>query len=196
MKARGYQMTARAASTARTAEAILAATIELFEDKPVADITLADIAARAGVTVQTVLRRFGDKDGVFDAAIEQFASEVFGQRGAAVGLGAREAITNLAAHYEQWGALMLKMLAEEPRTPGLRTTLDAGRTYHRNWCRDVFADALAGLPAARRSRRLAQICCICDLRTWENLRLTAGLSRAQTELAVYEMLRPLITKEP
>ena len=132
----------------------------------------------------------------FDAAIEQFASEVFGQRGAAVGLGAREAITNLADHYEQWGALMLKMLAEEPRTPGLRTTLDAGRAYHRNWCRDVFADALAGLPAVRRSRRLAQICCICDLRTWENLRLTAGLSRAQTELAVYEMLRPLITKEP
>ena len=81
-------------------------------------------------------------------------------------------------------------------TPGLRTTLDAGRAYHRTWCRDVFTDALAGLPAAQRSRRLAQICCICDLRTWENLRLTAGLSRAQTELAVYEMLRPLITKEP
>ena len=196
MKVRGYQMTARAASTARTAEAILAATMELFEDKPVADITLADIAAGAGVTVQTVLRRFGDKDGVFDAAIEQFTSEVFGQRGAAVGLGAREAITNLVDHYEQWGALMLKMLAEEPRTPGLRTTLDAGRAYHRTWCRDVFADALAGLPAGQRSRRLAQICCICDLRTWENLRLAAGLSRAQTELAVYEMLRPLITKEP
>ena len=196
MKVRGYQMTARAASTARTAEAILAATMELFEDKPVADITLADIAAGAGVTVQTVLRRFGDKDGVFDAAIEQFTSEVFGQRGAAVGLGAREAITNLVDHYEQWGALMLKMLAEEPRTPGLRTTLDAGRAYHRTWCRDAFADALAGLPAGQRSRRLAQICCICDLRTWENLRLAAGLSRAQTELAVYEMLRPLITKEP
>lgn len=196
MKTRGYQMTARAASAARTAEAILAATMALFEDKPVADITLADIAARAGVTVQTVLRRFGDKDGVFDAAIEQFAGQVFSQRGAAVGLSAREAITNLVDHYELCGSLMLKMLAEEPRTPGLRNTLDTARAYHRTWCRDVFAAALDGLAPTQRSRRLAQICCICDLRSWENLRLTNALSRAQTELAMYEMLRPLITKEP
>lgn len=189
-------MTARAASTARTADAILAATRTLFLEKPVADITLADIAARAGVTVQTVLRRFGDKDGVFAAAITQFAGEVFGQRGAAVGLDPREAVSNLADHYEQWAALMLKMLAEEPRTPGLKATLDAGRDYHLTWCRDVFADALDGLAPTVRARRLAQICCICDLRSWENLRLRSGLSRAQTERAIVEMLTPLLTKEP
>ena len=196
MKVRGYQMTARAASTARTAEAILAATVSLYEDKPIADITLADIAARAGVTVQTVLRRFGDKDGVFDAAVEQFAAEVFSQRGAAVGLDARQAVANLAEHYEQWAGLMLKLLGEESRTPGLRATLDTAREYHRTWCRDVFADALDQAPPARRARLLAQICCICDLRSWENLRLNAGLSRPQAELAIYEMLISLITKEP
>ncbi len=188
-------MTARAASAARTAEAILTATMALFEDKPIADITLADIAARAGVTVQTVLRRFGDKDGVFDAAVEQFAGEVFAQRGAAVGLGTRDAVANLVDHYERWAPLMLKMLAEEPHTPGVRATLDAGRQYHRSWCRDVFADALEGLPAAQRARRLAQFYCVCDLRSWENLRLHSGLSRAQTELAIYELALPLLTKE-
>ena len=195
MKVRGYQMTARAASTARTAETIMAATMSLFRDKPIVEITLADIAARAGVTVQTVLRRFGDKDGVFDAAMGQFAAEVFSQRGAAVGLDARQAVANLAEHYEQWATLMLKLLAEEPRTPGLRSSLETARDYHRSWCRDVFADALDQVPPAQRARRLAQICCICDLRTWENLRFTAGLSRPQAELAMYEMLIPLITKE-
>jgi AcrR family transcriptional regulator len=34
-------------------------------DLPLAQITLADVAERAGVTVQTVIRRFGDKEALF-----------------------------------------------------------------------------------------------------------------------------------
>jgi AcrR family transcriptional regulator len=68
-------MTARAVTTARTATAILEATWELFEDKPFAEITLADIAARSGVTTQTVLRRFGDKDAVFAAMFAKLGTD-------------------------------------------------------------------------------------------------------------------------
>ena len=146
MKSRGYQMTTRAESTARTADAILDATVAAFRDQPIADITLAEVAERAGVTVQTVLRRFGDKDSVFAAAIERFAHEVFQQRGAAVGLSLPAAVGNLGEHYEQWAPLMLKMLAEEPTTPSLHATLDTGRRYHLSWCEGVFAAALDGLP--------------------------------------------------
>ena len=48
-----YRMAARAAAAAETADNILAATKHLLADGPAADITLADIAARSGVTVQT-----------------------------------------------------------------------------------------------------------------------------------------------
>jgi aerobic-type carbon monoxide dehydrogenase small subunit (CoxS/CutS family) len=58
---RPYRMTARAASAAQTATAILDASWELFEENVIADITLADIAARSGVTTQTVLRRFATR---------------------------------------------------------------------------------------------------------------------------------------
>jgi len=55
----------------------------LFEDKAIADITLADIAAGSGVTMQTVLRRFGDKDAVFAAMFDKLATDAVGRRGRA-----------------------------------------------------------------------------------------------------------------
>ncbi|HZQ31954.1 MAG TPA: hypothetical protein VFB19_09480 [Mycobacterium sp.] len=42
------------------------------------------MADRAGVTVQTVLRRFGDKDSLFATAVARFFEEVRAQRGQAV----------------------------------------------------------------------------------------------------------------
>jgi hypothetical protein len=43
-----------------------------------------------------------------------------------------------------------------------------------------------------RERRLAQFVAICDVYTWKLLRRDAGLSRRQTELAVTELLNPLL----
>jgi hypothetical protein len=103
-------------------------------------------------------------------------------------------VTNLVDNYEVSGRLVLKMLAEEATTPAVRDTLAAGRAYHRNWCRTVFSDTLAGLPRTHRDRRLAQLVAICDLHTWEILRIGSGLSRRATKLALSEMLAPLVAK--
>jgi hypothetical protein len=62
---------------------------------------------------------------------------------------------------------------------------------HRDWCEAVFAPALAGLSAAGRARRLAQLVAVCDVHTWMLLRRQSGLSRSQTELALHEVLKPL-----
>lgn len=63
----------------RRSAAILNAGWEvLFEDKAIADINLADIAARSGVTTETVLRRFGDKDAVFAAMFDKLATMLSG----------------------------------------------------------------------------------------------------------------------
>ena len=191
---RAYQMTARAEASARTADAILDATMSLLLGKPAVDITLADIAAGAGVTVQTVLRRFGGRDAVFGRAIERFATEVLEQRGSAVGKDLDDVIANLVAHYERWGALMLKMLGEGAAAPAIATALQSGRDYHRTWCREVFAGSLAVLPAGQRARRLGQFVAICDLRTWEILHVDSGLNSAQCRLALREMLKPLVTE--
>jgi AcrR family transcriptional regulator len=192
---RPYRMTARAVSAARTAAAVLDATWELFEDKAILDITLADIAARSGVTTQTVLRRFGDKDAVFAAMFATFGTDIVERRGRARANALDDIVANLVENYEISGRLMLKMLAEEATTPAVRDFLAAGRKYHREWCMTVFSGSLTDLPRTDRDRRLAQLVAICDLRTWEILRIASGLSRQATELALSEMLAPLVKKD-
>lgn len=191
---RPYLMTNRAAAAAQTVDRILDAARELMLEKQFDDITLADIAARSGVTVQTILRRFGDKDSVFAEAVARFADEVRAQRGDAVPNNLDDIVGNLVRHYEDWGPLMLKLLGEAASTPAIREIVRAGKRYHRDWCESVFSDALADRSKADRARRLAQLVTICDLRTWELLRIDSGLSRGATTAALREMLEPLASK--
>lgn len=193
---RSYRMTNRAATAAQTADNILTATKELLGEKAFGDVTLADIAARSGVTVQTVLRRFGDKDSVFAAAVAHFADEVHKQRGDAVPNHLDDIVANLMQHYEDWGRMMLKLLGEQATAPAIADAIAMGKHYHRDWCETVFPDALTGLEKPDRTRRLAELVAICDLRTWELLRIDSCLGRAETAAALREMLEPLTTKEP
>ena len=192
--ARPYRMTARAAAVAETADSIIAATQQLFTEHRIAHITLADIAQRSGVTVQTILRRFGDKDGVFAEAISRLGTDIMSQRGQAIPNDLDDLLDNLIEHYETHGRLVLKMLAEESATRAIQPVLASGRDYHRQWCATVFAAALEPLTGAERKRRLAQLIAICDLRTWEVLRIRMALSRSEARAALREMLQPLITK--
>ena len=192
---RGYRMVARAQAAAATAERILDAATELFWEQPGDQISLDEVARRAGVSVQTVIRRFGGKDGLFAAAWEREAQRVRRQRDQAPPGDVARAVRVLAEHYEMFGDRVLKLLAEEDRVPRLREITDHGRAFHRDWCARVFAPALAGRPAAARARRLAQLVAVCDVYTWKLLRRDAGLSRRQTELALTELLNPLLKED-
>jgi hypothetical protein len=55
-------MTAQAQAAQATAQAIIAAARTLFAERPYDLVSLPLIAERSGVTVQTVLRRFGSKE--------------------------------------------------------------------------------------------------------------------------------------
>lgn len=190
-----YRMTARAAAAAETADNILAATKQLLADAAAADITLADIAARSGVTVQTILRRFGDKNAVFAEAIAHYGAEIRAHRGQAVPNDLDDLLANLVEHYEEYGRLVVKLLGEAAGLPAIRAGVEAGRDYHRHWCETVFAATLDALSGIQRARRLAQLVAICDVRTWEMLRVHSGLSRRQTHLALHQMLTPLTVKD-
>jgi AcrR family transcriptional regulator len=188
---RPYRMVARAESAAATVDRIIDAAIEVFWERPSDQISLDEVARRAGVATQTVIRRFGGKDGLFSAAAEREAEKVEAQRGSATVGDTVGAVRVLVDHYEALGDRVLRLLAEEDRVKGVRELIDRGRAYHREWCDRVFAAALAGLHGVERQRRLAQLVAVCDVYTWKLLRRDAGLSRRQTELALLELLRPL-----
>jgi AcrR family transcriptional regulator len=189
---RSYRMVARAEAAAATAERILDAAVEVFWEQPTTEVSLDEVARRAGVTVQTVIRRFGGREGLAAAAAERELDKVRGQRGQAPIGDVAAAVHVLVEHYEGYGDGVLRMLAEEERMPGLRRFADLGRAFHRDWCERVFDPALARLSDLERRRRLAQLVAVCDVYTWKLLRRQAGLSRRQTELALVELLNPLL----
>lgn len=193
---RPYVMRERARSAAETAERILDATTELFTEGPYAQLTLAAVAERAGVTVQTVIRRFGDKEGLAAAAATRETATISSQRGAAPPGNPAGIVDNLVDHYEAHGDMALRLLAEEEASPTIGAITRAGRDYHRDWCARVFAPVLSGLTGVDRDRRHAQLVAVCDVYTWKLLRRDAGLSREQTTTALLELLEPLTTGRP
>ena len=192
VRPRPYQMVARAESAAATGERILDAALDVFWEMPTRRVSLEEVARRAGVTVQTVIRRFGGKDGLLAAAADREAERVRRQREQAPMDDVEGAVRVLVDHYEEFGERVLRLLAEEQSAPGLREIADRGRLLHRKWCGRVFATVLADRRGVERERRLAQLVTVCDVYTWKLLRLDCGLSRRQTELALTELLQPML----
>jgi len=189
---RAYRMTTRAESARRTGDRILDAVTQLFWERPTDQVVLADVAARAGVTVQTVIRRFGGREGLMAAAVERSVASVEEQRRVTPD-DAGQAVAHLVEHYEQLGRGVLRLLAAEASSPALSRYADRGRASHRKWCAESFPSALTGLKGIRRARRLAQLVAVTDVYMWKLLRLDAGLSRPQLQLALLELLEPLLT---
>src|SRR4051812_15934889 len=109
---RSYTMTARAEAVEATRQQILRALIDLSGERLFSDIGLDTVAERAGVSVQTVLRHFGSRAGLFEAAVELGRSEAAEERRVPAG-DVAEAVRVLVDHYEARGAGVLLMLAQE-----------------------------------------------------------------------------------
>jgi AcrR family transcriptional regulator len=184
-------MAARADAAAATGEKILDATEAVFDERPFDEVTLVAVAERAGVTVQTIIRRFGSKEGLFTATLAHTAVKMSGDRDAPAG-EPKAAIDILVDHYEEFGSRVLRLLAAEERNETLHALADIGRAYHQKWCEDVFASSLSGLRGAKRKRRVAQLIAVTDIYVWKLLRRDRELSAGQVKLAMRELLKPLV----
>ncbi len=184
LRQRPYRMKARAQAAEATAQAIIAAARVLFAERPYDQVSLPAIAQGAGVTVQTVLRRFGSKEDLFAAAAHQRSGQIRADREAAP----PGDLTHLVAHYERWGDEQVHLLGQEARVAAIRAITDAGRRYHRDWVTRAYGPALATLPPATRRRKLAQLTAVTDLATWRLLRRELGLSPDQTTAAIRELV--------
>jgi AcrR family transcriptional regulator len=183
---RTYRMTKRDASAAETRQRIIRATIQLYGERFHDQITLEDIADRAAVTVQTVLRRFGSRDGLLEACGEAGASDVGEQRAQAPVGDVPGIVGNLFDHYEEWGGPVLRALAQEDRVPQLKQITSRGRRMHREWVRTVFEPTLE--TARDRSLLEAQLAALTDVYVWKLLRRDLGLDRERASAALEGMI--------
>ena len=113
---RRYRMDKRSAAAEETGQRILQATVDLYMERWLEDLTLEEVATRAGVTIQTVLRRFGSKAGLVQAAGETVNREVFSQRSLAPVGDIAGAVANLMDHYEAAGDLAIRTLSRRNGT--------------------------------------------------------------------------------
>jgi len=166
---REYRQTARAAAAEATAERIVSAFRARLERLWFDEIRLEDVAQDAGVTVQTVIRRFGGKEGLLQASSDQTAMEVMQIRGLPVG-DPPAIIRAVVTDYENVGDYIMRILAQEDRYPALRLQGDRGRVEHRAWIAAVFAPWLDGLSPEAARRRTDALVIGTDLYVWKLVR--------------------------
>ncbi len=188
---RPYRMQARAEASQATGQRILQAVTVLYVEQWLDQFSLEDVAVRAGVTVQTVLRRFGSKEGLIAAAGADLQRHVEQQRGAAPVGDIAGAVRNLFDHYEEVGDLVLRSLAQEGMYASIRALTDGGRRLHQAWAERTFAPLLVGTAGQQHERLRAQLITITDVYVWKLLRRDLGLSREQAERALREMIHGL-----
>lgn len=184
---RAYTQTRRAAATERGRREILAAAQELFRDEGRFELSLEEVAARAGCSTRSVLRHFGSRQGLMAAAIAAAEAEVMASREAPAG-DVAAALRALLGHYEEAGDQVIGWLGLADRYPLVRQVTESGERLHRKWVEAVFAPGLAGLDRGERRTRLAVLATVTDVYVWQLLRRRQGLGRKATEAAMLDLV--------
>ena len=188
---RSYVMTTRADAVAQTRERILRAALRRTDRLPLSTVTLADIAADAGVSVQTVLRQFGSRDGVIDAGIELALGEITEERQAP-----RDdlpgAMSVLLDHYEARGDSAILLLGQEVSDPHAARITAQGRATHRAWIEDVFTPQLDEVTGSEREEMIDMLVITTDAYTWKILRRDRGLSRKVVERRMLRLVEAVL----
>jgi AcrR family transcriptional regulator len=168
--------------------------MELYLQRAIEEFTLEAVAARAGTTVQTVLRAFGSKDELIYAALADMAAGGVFLRPTPAG-DVRAAVAAFFDIYESVGDLVMERLSEERRRPALKLTLDQGRENHRDGVKTAFAPQLERLSGPARTQLLTMLVILTDVYVWKLLRRDMGLSRHAAEAIVRKMIVGALNQE-
>ena len=192
---RPYRMGVRAATATANGESILGAARRLFGQLRYDQVSLDDIAAQAGVTERTVVRRFGSKELLFQAVGAERAASIRRTRDEVPAGDVANAVKLLVATYEDWGDEVLHLLSQERGLASVTNTVKAGRKYHAAWVERAFSPLLRGLPQAVRRRRIGQLVGVTDIYYWKVLRRDVGLSRAEVESSLRELIGDVVRRD-
>jgi AcrR family transcriptional regulator len=176
---RPYKKVARAQAQQRTRDALLDVADEELYDGQWQKTSLEKLAARAGVTKQTLLRHFDSKDGLLLHALMRGYWQVRDQRWSAPAGNIEGTVENLLDHYEEWGRRSLRIGAWLEEGNALLAKLSQlARQVHYDWVEHAFSPWLAPLEEETRRRRRDALIALCDVHTWWLLSHDLGLERA------------------
>jgi AcrR family transcriptional regulator len=177
-------MELRAAAVEATRERILEAAAEAFLERWYDDVTIAEVAKRAGVSGQTVINHFGGKEQLAAAAHAHIGERIVSLRYTPEPGDVAGAVDALVEDYETTGDAVVRMLALEEKVPSLAPLLAIGRESHRQWVETMF-----GAPGL-----VAELVVATDVYTWKLLRRDQGLSRDQTVASILKIVQALLER--
>ncbi len=192
---RPYKMSKRAETAAQTASDIFVATADLWRERSIADITLDVIAARANVSVRTIIRRYGSKEGLFEACIQNNAADMKSDREKAEVGNVESIIRYLLEDYEMHGDAVIRTLAMEDQLDIARRVLEAGRIYHREWCERMFSPFLPDKKDMSYERELMAFSAATELYLWKLLRRDLKHSLDETQSLFLRLVNGLIASD-
>jgi AcrR family transcriptional regulator len=190
---RPYVMRSRAEQTAQTRQRILQATLSLAFERPIVGIALSEVAERARVSVQTILRQFGSRESLFDSAQEFAEREVLAERDTQPG-DIEHALDTIVKHYELRGDGVLLLLGQESWEPRAARITASGRQLHRDWVERAFNPILATDDTDERETLIDLLVVATDVFTWKLLRRDRGHSPAETIARMKRMVEALLER--
>lgn len=173
---------------------ILKCAADLLASSSDDEFRLEDVAQAADVSVQTILRAFGSKDGLMVATLESVAPD-------ALDLSVfnniqvkdlDQLIITMFKVYEKIGDLVIHALAHEHRSPEFQKSLDVGREFHKGWVSDAFDVHIKRRPPNERAALFHALLTATDIYIWKVLRRDEVLSFDASVASVVITLRSLI----
>jgi AcrR family transcriptional regulator len=175
---------ARKDSQERTREALLDAADDEFYNDRWQKTSLDTLAAKAGVTKQTLLRNFGSKDGLLVKAIVRGSVQVRDQRWSTPTADVEGAVENLLDHYDEWGQRSLRIGAWLGGHAILSTLSQIARQVHYEWVDYAFGMWLEPMEEPARARVRATLIALCDVHTWSLLSNDLQLPREEVRAII------------
>jgi AcrR family transcriptional regulator len=191
--ARPYRQGARARSVEATRKRIAEAFFDCWRERWFDEITLEEVAQRAGVSVRTLMRQFDSKEGLVAGSIGYMAPEITEARTVAPG-DVDAAIERLFENYEQDGDATIRTLAQEGRLAALAPLLANGRAGHRAVTAANFAPWLDALPERQRLQALDALVIATDVYIWKLLRRDMRRTEARSKAAMRSMVEALLSQ--
>jgi AcrR family transcriptional regulator len=195
MNVRAYRQTARADAVIETRRRIVRAFSDYAQTRWFDDITLEEVASRAGVTVRTVIRQFGGKEGLV-AAMSDRPNPPGNASVVTTALDIDMALDEILGFHEERGDATLRALAQELRRPVLSAALASDRAAHMAGVATTFSPWLARFAPHERQAVLDALIIATDVYAWKRLRRDMGRTQGETRAVVRAMVKSILEQTP
>ena len=192
---RSYTMSVRAEQMAANERSIIVAVVELWMELPFHEITLDRVAERAGVTVRTILRKYGSKEGLIEACLESEEVAIDPGRQTPEPGNIQTIIEILCAEYEAMYPAVMRTIAAAEQFPAAAKILERGRQYHCEWCARAFSPFLPTPGTQAYETRLTAFIAATEIYLWKLLRRDMGKTLEEVKEVVRLLVEGIISEK-